>query len=434
VLTVSWLPDGSGIVCGRTRQISTWEEVKALIPAGEVERIEKRLGGIVPSLKAEIATRSDPNAIQDLDSLCPKQDKALFLAGLRILFQRQREEIEQTLRPLPNGGKVILELADPSKGFEVRELCVVKLDSLEPAEPQSLTAHLLTLPIAPRVSPRHLVLAYLELSEGEEIDDARLMVQTLDGKRQLEVAQRISTLGFQWMPDGRSLVFTSPMSQAGDSIQSIRRVTALQESGELMKPAYEERSDGKPQRVAGRDRLSEAQTLAMAIMPDRHMLQVLPDGRVLFASQPITLPKVGDQVQLEPRLYLIAAEGSSMTEVPTLPGDLPTDLNYFVVSPNGEYIAVVEKGTDAVALVEVNTGKTEILSAPNPGWKCETIPAWKSATELTFAGLDAKTKTPQLMVWSRAEGVRSISQSWPAEATTQWLSAPKSETAKSESP
>lgn len=434
VLTVSWLPDGSGIVCGRTRKIANWEEAKALIPAEEVERVEARLGGVVPSLKGEIAGSADLTSVQSLDALYSKKDQAEFLAGLRLVFQKQREAIEPVLRALPHGVKLLSELTDPTQGFAVRELCRVTLDDSEPMESQTLVASLLALPMMPRVSPRHAVMAYVELREGGGDEEAKLMVQALDGKGQLEVAHHLSTLGFQWMPDGCSLVFTTPMTQQGDSIQSIRRITALQATGELMKPAFERQPDGKQHRVEGADRLPEAQTLAMAIMPDRHMLQVLPDGRVLFASQPIALPLIGGGVQLDPRLYLISAEGTSIHEVPTSPGDLPTDLNYFVISPSGEHIAVVEKGTDAVALVEVSTGKTDIIAAPHAGWKCETIPAWKSATELSFAGLEGKSTTPKLLLWSLTGGTQSLSETWPADAAAQWLSAPKTEPTKTEAP
>lgn len=434
VLTVAWLPDGSGILCSRTRQVRSWEAVKAQIPNDEAETVEKRLGEVIPAFQAMIKNRADPATIQTIESLCQMKEKALFMAGLRILFQTRRGDIEQLLRPLPHGEKLIAELDDPGKGFSVVELCLLKLDAAAPAEPQALATRLLSLLMAPRVSPRHEALAYLELNEGDDGENARLMVQTLDGKGRLEVAQRLSTLHYQWLPDGRSLVFTSPMAREGDSIQCVRRVTALQASGELMKPAYELGTDGKMGRVEGADRLSEARTLAMAVMPDRHALQVLPDGRVLFASQPVTLPLPGDSVPLDPRLYVISADGSALHEVPTQPGDLPTDLNFFVVSPSGSHIAVVEKGTDAVALVEVDTGRTQIISELNPGWKCETVPAWKTDTELTFAGLNAVTKRPQLKVWSAASGISSLSEKWPANATEKWLSPPKSETPQAQSP
>jgi hypothetical protein len=48
VKTVSWLPDGSGFVCQRTRVLSRWEEVSALVPADEVQSVEKLLPAVLP--------------------------------------------------------------------------------------------------------------------------------------------------------------------------------------------------------------------------------------------------------------------------------------------------------------------------------------------------------------------------------------------------
>ena len=175
-------------------------------------------------------------------------------------------------------------------------------------------------------------------------------------------------------------------------------------------------------------------TLAMAVLPAHQTLQALPDGRILFASQPITLPVAGAGPELAPQFYLVAADGRSVQAIPTVPGDLPTDLNFFVASPDGRHIAVVEEGTDAVALVEVNTGKTTLISQPHPGWRCETVPAWKSATELTFASLDEKTKVPAMMLWTASGGVRNLSTSWQPQATSDWLSESKPAEAKKETP
>ncbi|OYW20084.1 MAG: hypothetical protein B7Z55_07795, partial [Planctomycetales bacterium 12-60-4] len=219
---------------------------------------------------------------------------------------------------------------------------------------------------------------------------------------------------------------TKSLGQPKDSLQSIQQITVMQESGALMKPSRGSRSGG--------GHLPEARLLALAIMPERAALHPLPDGRILFASQPITLPVVESRPKLEPLLHLIAADGQSLSTIPTAPGDLPTDLNYMVVSPDGKRVAVVEEATDAVAVVEVSSGKTEIISAPHPNWSCETVPAWKSATELTFAALDEKTHAPCWMLWSAEKGKRSLSSQWPAAAMHDWLSERRPEPATKTSP
>jgi hypothetical protein len=169
------------------------------------------------------------------------------------------------------------------------------------------------------------------------------------------------------------------------------------------------------------DSASHPVTLATGIMLSRPVLQVLPDGRVLFASQPASLPLAGAVSELTPRLYVIAADGKSVQPVPTSPGDLPADLGYFVASPDGRLVAVVESETDAVAVVEVDSGRTHIISQPHPRWRCRTIPAWKSATELSFAALHGAGAEPKWMLWTEGGGIRCISEKWPATATAKWL-------------
>ena len=53
------------------------------------------------------------------------------------------------------------------------------------------------------------------------------------------------------------------------------------------------------------------------------------------------------------------------------------------------------------------------------------MPAWRSATELTFAALDGAAGTPKWMLWEQGKGVRSISEKWPVNAVKDWLSEKK---------
>lgn len=423
VKTLAWLPDGSGFVCSRKRHVRTWEETKKLISAKESEQIEAWLPMVLPTLEFEIARIKEPAHVSGLQALMPGHDRSEFVAGLWVLWERQRAEVEKVLRKLPQGEKIMAEINDARGLFSVFELCIVRLDQSQEAV-QGIAWGLLELPLMPKVSPKHAAVAFLQFNEDKDAPD--LHVSSLDGKTSALIAQQISSGGFQWMPDGRTLVFTKSLGQPKDSLQSIQQITVLQESGALIRPSRDNRLEG--------DRLPEARLLALALMPERAALHPLPDGRILFASQPITLPVVESRPKLEPLLHLIAADGQSLSTIPTAPGDLPTDLNDMVVSPDGKHIAVVEEATDAVAVVEVSSGKTEIISAPHPNWSCETVPAWKSATELTFAALDEKTRAPCWMLWSAEKGKRSLSSQWSAAATHDWLSERKPEPAKKTNP
>lgn len=428
--TLSWLPDGSGFVFLRTRLIKTWAEALPLIPAEEATVIDQTLTLVMPLLEAATKLKGAENtrvsgaddALDQIMSLIPKGKTKAFGAAVQRKHEQAPTELEKLLVTLPHGSELVEGMKQDDAGFVISELCLLKLDAAKGAEPRVLARSLLHVMAKPRVSPGHPVVAFLKSNDDDE--SASLEALPLDGGPGLTVASQVSTT-FDWMPEGRTLVFMSPLGHANDKLQSIHRVTVLQASGALMKPQTEKQADGSLEAIEGPDRLKNPVTLATALMLQRPTLQVLPDGRVLFASQPATLPAVGTGVELDPHFYLIAADGKTVQPIATTPGDLPADLNSFVVSPDGKRIAVVENKTDAVAVVEVDTGKTQIISPPHPQWECRTLPAWKSATELTFAALH--NGAPKWMLWSEGKGLRSINEKWTAEATAEWLAHEKEE-------
>lgn len=415
--TLSWLPDGSGFVFLRTRLIKTWAEVLPLIPADEATAVEQTLPLVLPLLEAATKLKGSEDAVEHITSYIAREKTKAFGAAVQRQYEQAPAEMEKLLLMLPKGADLVSGMKTDDAGFQISELCLLKLDGAKGVEPRVLVRTLLHAMAKPKMSPGHPVVAFLKSNDDDE--SASLEVLSLEGGSGLTVANQVSAT-FDWLPEGRTLVFMSPLGHANDKLQSIHRVAVLQESGALMKQRPE--SDVH---VEGPDILGNPETLATAIMLERPTLQVLADGRILFASQPATLPAVGTGAELDPHFYLISADGKSVQRIATAPGDLPADLNSFVASPDGKRIAVVENKTDAVAVVEVDTGKTQIISPPHPQWECRTLPAWKSATELTFAALH--NGAPKWMLWSEGKGLRSINEKWPAEATAEWLVHEKEE-------
>lgn len=421
VKTVSWLPDGSGFVCQRVRRLASWEQTLALIPAEEATAVDQFVPVVLPLLEAATKIAKNADSLESILQVLPSGERLRFHVAFQRAWQQDPAGMERLLTALPQGAEIVAETKKKGAGYDLSELCLFKLDAKGggAGAPVSLSRSLLMPSVIPKASPKHPYVACLKLSEKQEA--ATLEVLPLEGGPAMVIARNVAG-AFDWLPDGRTLVFMAPIGGGdGEKLQSIHRITVVQENGALMKPSYETQADGSSVRIKASDRLAEPVTLATAIMLNRPALQALPDGRVLFASQPATLPAAGTGPGLEPRLYVIAADGQSVKAVPTAPGDLPTNLGYFVVSPDGKHIAVVESDTDALAVVETNSGKTQIISSPHPGWQCETIPAWKSATDLSFAALGSDAKTPQWMMWSASAGVRSLSATWPAATTAKWL-------------
>jgi hypothetical protein len=396
----SWLPDGSGFVVHRVRSFAAWEEARTLLPPDEAAEIERHAPAIPHLLQAAGALAAEPDAVEALLSAISDRDKDMLMAAFNLAIEKDRAAVEAGLKRVPKGAEMLAGRGE--KPFQVHEVCLFKVKQERPdQEPQVIgrSIHPLVLPV---VSPKHSAVAWWKVIEDHKVE---LVVSSLDGKTQVGVGST-SSVTFDWTPDGRALVFPVSVSEGDRLLQTIRRITALDETGSLLK---ENR---------------ESLDLAVAIMPEPARLCVLPDGGVLFASQPAKLPALSSALDLEPRLFHISSDGKVVHEVPTAPGDLPANLSFFVPSPDGKRVAVVESDTVVVAVVELATGKTEIVAPPRAGWGCRTMPAWKSSSELTFAALDA-TGAPKWMRWKQGEGVRSISEKWPAAATRNWLDEKK---------
>jgi hypothetical protein len=398
-IRVSWQADGGGFALHRIRKLASWDEARSLLPADEVKAIERHAAGVPALLNAAVAMSGDGNVTDALWSIAPNRDKELLGAAFFCALGKNKAAVESAFQASLKGAEFWAEVGGELSALAIHEICLVKLkgDQLD-GHPTVLLRSIHPV-VLPELSPKFPVLAYWRVADEEK--RVGLVVCTLDGKSQIDIASTTNTT-FGWSPDGRSLIFAAPVSANDELLQSIRKVTVVQESGNLVDTV-------------------QSVELAMAIATDPPRLCSLPDGRVLFASQPVTLPAPGDGLNLDPRLYLISADGKSVTAVPTAPGDLPTNLGFFAASPDGKRVAVVESDTDAVAIVELATGKTDIVSPAHPNWHCRTMPAWKSATELTFAALDAPDGKPRWLLWTEGKGIRNISEKWPAEATARWL-------------
>jgi len=393
---VSWLRDGSGFVLCRELKISTWKETARLIPASEAKKIEL-LALTVPTLISGASNlASKPADAESLLNSTISGNEDDFLIALLCAYQSQRKTVGKSLLKLPGGADLLKKLNGENSKFAVNEICVVKFAGEGSSSvPQSLARSLHPMAF-PRVSPTQSVVAWLHMNGTNR--PPSLEACSLDGRDHLTVCESAKAT-FEWSPDGHSVIFAIPAIGQSDSLATIHKAAVIAESGALIKQASEE--------------------LAIAVLLDPPRLQTLQDGRVLLSSQPATLPSAGPAPRIVPKLYVLSADGKSIEAVPTAPGALPADLSFFAASPDGKLAAVVESGNDAVTVVDLATGATEVVSPANQDWQCRTMPAWKGPDELTFASLN--NGAPQWMLWSKAGGVRSLSEKWPCNAAGDWL-------------
>jgi hypothetical protein len=403
---VCWEADGRSIITTRVRTFATWGEAKKAAPELEAAHVE-RLAGAMPALvAASLLLAGKDEGVAEIETLVaklPLPEKGLLKLALHAAWERDRAGMEKALAGAPPGSRITASLESEQNPYQVHEICRIPLQGTRrEGEVQPLVQSLQPL-IFPAVAPRYGWIAYLRFLEAEEL--AVLEVVQGDGSTRVEVARGVGG-ALAWTSDGKALVYNAPVTGKEQFLQRLKRRTL---------------EDGKGGLLPG-DRMAPALDLAVFVPPATARILCLPGGKVLFAGQPVSLPVEGAGPDPAPKLYLVPDSGGAITAVPTRAGDLPTDLGYFTASPDGRYLAVVESGTDAVGVVDLGTGSFELVSPAHVQWRCRTLPAWRTDTELAFAGLSPSGgDAPAWLMWSPGARVRLLSEGWPAGATRSWL-------------
>ena len=393
-----WFPDGSGLIVHRVRIASDWESVRDLLPTTEATRVERLASRVPDLLRAAVALHADR-----ADLLLSKfeQDEALvFVNALRLALANDAEAVHAALAEAPRA----LASLDPGAGEELAGFVLHETALVRPESDNTgkVLARSLRGADSLRVSPRYPFAARaVKTGQPGHSNRCDLEILPLDGSPAVLVAHGV-TRAYDWTPDGESLVVMTPLSpEGGGTLMKIERRRVLDTAGQ---PVAESKPD----------------ELAYALVPFAPRLAVLPDGSILFASQPGSLPAPAGQPGEGPRLYRLPVEGGEPVAIPTEEGALPMDLGYFVPSPDGRRAAVVESATDAVAVVDLESGRSEIVSPPHPGWKTRLLPSWRSAEEFTYAAPDPVGRRVRWMSWKDGKST-DLSVDWPDEIAAAWL-------------
>jgi hypothetical protein len=394
-----WLPDSSGLVVHRVRIAPNWEELAPLLPEADSDRVEALAARVPTLLEAAAALHGDADrAEQLLGKLAPGESLALSNA-LRLALAKDAASVRSALADTPKALSSVEAGEAEMRAFVLHEIAVLRPDSGAPAE---ILSRGLRGIASLKVSPRHPVVACaFETGEASRYD---LIALPLDPGPGVAVASGISR-AYDWTPDGRSLVFLSSISQGNGGLVEIERRRILDDEGQLGDSLPGSEDDGG---------------LAFAVVAFSPRLAVLPNGDILFASHPAPLPAAAGEIGENPRLYRLPAAGGSPIAIPAAEGALPMDLGYFAPSPDGRRLLVVESGTDAVALFDLESGKSELVSKPNTGWKTRAMPSWRNAEQFTFAAADPESKRVRWMLWREGK-TTELSAGWPDTITKGWM-------------
>lgn len=398
-----WLPDSSGLVVHRVRLAPKWEELSLLLPKAEADRVEALATRVPDLLRAAVAIHGDADrADQLLGKLAPGESLALANA-LHLSMTRDAAAVQAALAEAPEALAALNQDPGEGLGFLLHEIAVLRPDSGKAATVISCGLRGVQ---SLKVSPTHEAVA-ATFETGEE-NRYELGVLPLVPGKTLVVADGTSR-AYDWTPDGASLVYLSSISEGNGGLVEIERRRVLDESGKVGEVLPGGEGDGE---------------LAYAVVAFAPRLAVLPDGAILVASHPAPLPAAADDLGENPRLYRLPVDGGTPVAVPTEEGALPMDLGYFVASPDGSRVAVVESGTDAVAVIDLKSGKSELVAPPHPGWKSRVLPSWRNAEEFTYAAGDEEAGRVRWMLWKDGE-TRDLAKAWPEKITQGWMESKK---------
>ena len=403
VVSAAWLPDSKGLVLLRELTVTNWEEAARLLPSQEMATVESLAKGLPGLFKAALASADGDSEAMEGKFFKPlKMELSEYLSPtILYLLDTQPAVLHQVIQGCKNPTKMEADLSNLST-TRVAEVSVLLLASNQAlGQPRAIERTLIDLQ-QPRPSPSARVVAFVR---GDT-----LMVAPLDGgTNRMQVTDKVEGI-YDWTPDGKSLVYAVRLTEKELSdikLVRVERRTVVDAAGTLV--------------------ASNTLPLALSGSGFTPRVRCLPDGRVLFAGFQQQLPAPA-LAKRESRFFLIdpsLGTNAVVATVPSAAGALPQDLAAFVPSPDGRQIAIVESGSDSVAVLDATTGTLEIVS-PKRGWKSRIMPAWRDHGELYFAALpEASATRPELLRWRNGAAPQMFSRSWTDEAVSGLLEKPK---------
>lgn len=398
---VDWFSDSSGFVAHRAFAVERWVDFVPLISGDEVERIEQ-ISEVVPDLlRSAVILGGDAGNLNALlnriDGARPDFVRNAFLLSL----ERRADSVTGALSKAPKASANLEAYLEEVHGFFVHEIVSVSLDHETGTTDFTVLHRSVEALASPKISPQFPLVAFARISPNSK-KLVSVEVVSADGGATTVCAKRVHP-AFDWSVDGLSLTTMVPAAGEGFLTQ-IKSTRLLDSQGDWLP---------RPMRIAS--------NIVASVMPFVPRIETLPDGDLLFASRNGDFPVVNADAPFEASLYRFSMKDGKLSRIPTSPGALPMNLGFFVASPDGERVAVVESETDVMAVVELATGKSEFVSPPHKNWKCRTLPNWKSAGEVSFAALDSSTRRIEWRVWKTSGGTRPLSAGWPEGSTAGWL-------------
>ena len=394
---VAWISNGKGLITHRLRGFHSWELAKLEFPENDIRRIEELAEEIPEITRTAIALGGDADNVDSILVRMKNNEPDHLRNAFYLSYERDPETLLNILSESPKLRAKLETDRDESNGYVLYQLDMVHLDSsgISSISPLWKSARMLTRPVLSPDGSR--VLTGRRRGEKTLVD---LVSIDIAKGAETPVAKRIFP-AYAWKDD-LSVLALAPVADSESILTQLKSFSL------------------------GRDREPTGEIFATALIPFLPRLEVLPDNSVLFSSQTGTFPTVDSGAPPGSALFRYVPESQQLLRVPTPDGALPMNLGFFTASPDGTLVAVVESDTDAVAVVDISSGKVDLISRPHPDSKCRTLPAWRNSEELSFARLNGESREVEWVVWNRSGETRVLSKGWSAENTADWIEIKKS--------
>jgi len=394
---VAWISNGNGLITHRLRGFHSWELAKLEFPENDIRRIEELAEEIPEITRTVIALGGDADNVDSILVRLKNNEPDHLRNAFFLSYERDPETLLNILSESPKLRAKLKTDRDESNGYVLYQLDMVHLDSsgISSISPLWKSARMLTRPVLSPDGSRVLI----GRRRGEKTLVDLVSIDIAKGA-ETPVAKRIFP-AYAWKDD-LSVFALAPVADSESILTQLKSFSL------------------------GRNREPTGEIFTTALIPFLPRLEVLPDNSVLFSSQTGTFPTVDSGISPGSALFRYVPETQQLLRVPTREGALPMNLGFFTASPDGTLVAVVESDTDAVAVVDISSGKVDLISRPHPDSKCRTLPAWRNSEELSFARLNGESREVEWVIWNRSGETRVLSKGWAAESTADWIEIKKS--------
>jgi hypothetical protein len=410
----AWTPDGKHMVAAIEITLKTWDEVSKAFPKEAADAAKN-----ADAVQEQLLTVSNGWG----PFLSDTQDKL-------HLTQQQVELAVMELRDHDTQG-MIPKLNDLMRKSVVEQTLIEETVQLFNAGDGAMTPGpvLLRWTRDPnggahsiRVSPSG-ALAAVTIDQNKDNNNDKpdeLLVVPTDG------SGKTCDLGMaaaypDWSEDGKYVVYIRPANWHQDdkdilSLGVLSQREVLDDKGNL----------------SDTEHLPKAEDLAGMTFDGWARVQVVKDGRIFFSAMELSLPVTPADVPTQGTIFCYdygRAATLGHVEPRAALDTLGNAPNYFEVSPDARYISI-PYSDGRVSVLDIAIGNAKVVQWVAEGngkdLKLQSVPTWRTATELTFIEPSDDLKRHEIVRYSVPDATKTVmSGGWPEGTLDVLTKAPE---------